>query len=47
MIFQEKHTNGHLWWKKTYYTYFRYSEDTMFQIPIYSEQTIQHFQEGK
>lgn len=31
-IFQEKHTTGHLWWKKTYYTYKRYSEGSMLSV---------------
>ncbi len=34
MLFQEKHTTGRLWWKKTYYTYWRYSESRILQLPI-------------
>lgn len=35
-VFQEKHTTGFLWWKKTYYTYYRYFEGSMTGVPIHS-----------
>lgn len=31
-IFQEKHTTGFMWWKKTYYTYRRYCEGSMISV---------------
>lgn len=40
MIFQEKHTSGHLWRKRTWYTYYKYSEGSMIAVPIYSQVTI-------
>lgn len=41
MIFQEKHTTGRLWWRKTYYTYWRELEGRMLQMPLYPTQTIE------
>lgn len=40
LLFQEKHTTGWLWWKRTYYTYHRYSEGSMFPVSIYSEVVV-------
>ena len=31
-VFQEKHTSGWLWNKKTYYTYYVWSEGRMLQL---------------
>lgn len=39
-VFQEEHTNGHLWWKITYYKYYRYFEGRMMTVPIYPPETI-------
>jgi hypothetical protein len=43
-VFQEKHTTGHLWWKLTYYKYFRYFEGNMLQVTIYSKKTLQELE---
>lgn len=39
-VLQEKHTSGHLWWKRTYYTYLKYAEGVMIWVPVYREETI-------
>lgn len=39
-IFQEKHTSGLLWWKKTYYAYYKYSEGSMLGLRRVSYETI-------
>lgn len=47
-IFQEKHTTGWLPWKKiTYYKYFKYADGSLFQLSIFSEQTIKAVEGGK
>jgi hypothetical protein len=40
-IFKEKHTKGYLWWKKTYYAYYRYSEGSMLSI---GKIDVKHFE---
>lgn len=40
-IYQEKHTTEILWWKVTYYKYFKYSEGSMLQVSVYSSKTIE------
>lgn len=49
MILQEKHTNGHLWWKITYYKYFKYSPEiaAMLQIRIIPAETVEAVERGK
>lgn len=47
MIFQEKHTNGFLWWKRTYYTYYRYSDGHMIAIDMYPVSTIRSLEKNK
>lgn len=34
VIFQERHVTGWLWWKRVYYTYWRYSEGRMLQLEM-------------
>lgn len=46
-IFQGKHTTGHLWWKQTYYKYFKYFEGSMVAVSIYPMETIQALEKGK
>lgn len=47
MIFQEKHTSGWLWYKRTWYTYYKYSEGNMIGIPIYPNDTIRSIERSK
>lgn len=47
VVFQEKHTSGYLWWKRTWYTYHRYSEGQMLGLSSYSYATIKSFERGK
>lgn len=47
LIFQEKHTSGHLWWKREWYTYYKYFEGSMVGISQYSYETIKSFEKGK
>lgn len=46
-IFQEKHTRGWLWWKRTWYRYYKYSEGGMIAVNVYSEETIKIMEAGK
>lgn len=39
-VFQEVHTTGWLWWKHTYYTYYRYSKGSMLPVSQYQKKTI-------
>lgn len=39
-LFQEKHTTGYLWWKKTRYVYYKYFEGHMIAVSTYSAGTI-------
>lgn len=41
MIFQEIHISGHMWWKKTYYTYWQFFESRMVQIETLDLVTIE------
>jgi len=43
-VFQERHTTGWLWWKKTYYKYYRYIEGSMVAVPIYSGSLIKELE---
>ena len=47
LVFQEKHTSGWLWRKRTWYTYYKYFEGSMVGIGQYSHQTITLFEKGK
>lgn len=47
IVFQEKHTTGWLWWKRTYYKYYRYLEGSMIAVSIYPEETIKEIERGK
>ncbi len=39
-LFQEKYTTGYLWWKKTWYVYYKYFEGNMIAVSTYSAETI-------
>lgn len=41
IVFQEKHTSGHLWFKRTYYTYKKYSESHMYPVSILDSNLIE------
>lgn len=43
-VFQERHISGHLWWKKTYYTYFRYFEGSVVTVPKYDKSITNHYE---
>lgn len=47
IVLQERHTTGHLWWKITYYKYFRYSEGRMVQLYIDSTDFVESVERGK
>lgn len=47
IVFQERHTTGFLWWKITYYKYWRYSEGRMVQLYMDSTTTVESVERGK
>ena len=47
VVLQERHTTGHLWWKITYYKYFRYAEGRMVQLYVDSHQLTESIERGK
>ena len=46
-VFQEKYTTGVLWWKHTYYTYWKYVKGNMMQIPLIGLSTMELMEKGK
>lgn len=46
-LFQEKHTSGKWWNRKTYYTYWQYSEGRMRQLNVDSTDFIESIEGGK
>lgn len=47
MLFQEKHVSGHLWWKKTYYVYYKYFEGSMLAVHVFPMETLDQHERGK
>lgn len=40
MIFQERHVAGFLWWRKVYYTYWKFVEGTVIQVRALDLETL-------